>query len=109
MATALVLGACASSPGPALSWVRLPVEAASASAPAAARVQGVWQLMTPVLLPGHLDRDVLFVPQGAAGLQALGGARWAEPLRDAVPRLLQHDLARAWSASRCGPRRCRRA
>ena len=94
LATALVLGACASSPGPALSWVRLPVEAASASAPAAARVQGVWQLMTPVLLPGHLDRDVLFVPQGAAGLQPLGGARWAEPLRDAVPRLLRQDLAR---------------
>jgi hypothetical protein len=44
------------------------------------------------------------VPRGQAGLQALDGHRWAEPLRDAVPRLLRQDLAallgeaRVWTA-----------
>jgi uncharacterized lipoprotein YmbA len=54
--------------------------------------------VAPVQLPGHLDRDALLVPQGTAGLQALGGVRWAEPLRDAVPRLLRQDLERAVGA-----------
>lgn len=91
------LSAC-STPLPAISWVRLPVEAAE---PIAAlplppgTAAAVWQLVAPVGLPGHLERDALLVPQGAAGLQALGGARWAEPLRDAVPRLLRADLSRA--------------
>jgi uncharacterized lipoprotein YmbA len=91
------LSAC-STPLPAVTWVRLPAEAvepitALPTPPGAAAP--VWQLMAPVALPGHLDRDALLVPQGAAGLQPLGGARWAEPLRDAVPRLLRADLSRA--------------
>lgn len=36
--------------------------------------------------------------QPAARLQGLGGARWAEPLRDAVPRLLRQDLEREFGA-----------
>lgn len=91
------LSAC-STPLPAIEWVRLPAEGpepiAAAAAPAGA-APSVWQLVAPVALPGHLDRDALLVPQGAAGLQPLGGARWAEPLRDAVPRLLRADLSRA--------------
>jgi len=35
---------------------------------------------------------------GSAGLQPLPGLRWAEPLRDAVPRLLRGDLAQALGA-----------
>jgi uncharacterized protein len=34
----------------------------------------------------------MWLPFGASGLQPLEGHRWAEPLRDAVPRLLRHDL-----------------
>ena len=55
-------------------------------------------------LPEVLERDALLMPQGQAGLEALQGHRWAEPLRDAVPRLLRQDLAtllgeaRVWSA-----------
>jgi uncharacterized lipoprotein YmbA len=99
LGAAVWLAACAGSPLPAVTWVRLPAEPpAVVAAPAPVQeVQGVWQLMAPVLLPGHLDRDALLVPQGAAGLQALGGARWAEPLRDAVPRLLRQDLAREFA------------
>jgi len=98
LGAAALLGGCAGNPLPPVSWVRLPGEAPALAAAPAPQVQGVWQLMTPVLLPGYLDRDALLVPQGAAGLQALGGTRWAEPLRDAVPRLLRQDLAREFGA-----------
>jgi uncharacterized protein len=95
---ALLLGACAGSSLPPVQWVRLPAEASGPAAAPTSAVPGVWQLMAPVQLPGHLDRDALLVPQGAAGLQGLGGARWAEPLRDAVPRLLRQDLEREFGA-----------
>jgi uncharacterized lipoprotein YmbA len=95
--TALLAG-CAS-PLPPITWARLPAEAsASEPSPPATVTREIWQLMAPVLLPGHLDRDALLVRSGAAGLQPLGGVRWAEPLRDAVPRLLRQDLSRAWGA-----------
>jgi uncharacterized protein len=55
------------------------------------------QLLLPVPLPELLEREVLLVPQGESGVQALAGHRWAEPLRDAVPRLLRQDLT-AWLA-----------
>lgn len=92
------LAACAGPALPALRWVRLPVDPPGPEAPPGAPVAGVWQLMAPLTLPGHLDREALLVPQGATGLQGLGGARWAEPLRDAVPRLLRRDLERAFGA-----------
>jgi uncharacterized lipoprotein YmbA len=93
------LAACSidSSPASAISWVRLPAVAGANGTPSPATqaaVPGVWQLMAPLPLPGHLDRAALLVPQGSAGLQPLGGTRWAEPLVDAVPRLLREDLAR---------------
>ena len=91
------LPACGT-PLPAVTWLRLPAEGAEpiTALPATpGEAVPVWQLMAPVALPGHLDRDALLVPQGAAGLQPLGGARWAEPLRDAVPRLLRADLSHA--------------
>jgi uncharacterized protein len=93
----LLVTGCAS-PLPPVQWLRLPADLPEA-APAPPRAGNpVWQLMAPLLLPGHLDRDALLVPQGRAGLQPLGGARWAEPLRDAVPRLLRQDLARLLGA-----------
>jgi len=45
-------------------------------------------------LPELLERDAILVPQGRAGVQALAGHRWAEPLRDGLPRVLRQDLAR---------------
>lgn len=46
-----------------------------------------------VRLPGSLDRDVLMVSSGASSLLPLPGHRWAEPLRESVPRRLVADLA----------------
>jgi hypothetical protein len=98
----LLLAACAGPPLPPPQWWRLPVEATPpvAAAPAASVVAAapVWQLVGGLPLPGHLDRDALLVPGATGALQPLGAARWAEPLRDALPRLLRHDLQRLLGA-----------
>lgn len=95
---AALLAGCAS-PLPPVTWLRLPAEVPGSEVPPTAPVgREVWQLMAPVGLPGHLDRDALLVGTGGASLQPLGGVRWAEPLRDVVPRLLRQDLSRAWGA-----------
>ena len=101
VAGAVLLAACASpSPPPALYQLRgappVPVQPVPGTQ--------VLQLLQPVALPEALQRDSLLLPQGQAGLQALPGHRWAEPLADAVPRLLRQDLAallgesRVWAA-----------
>ena len=111
--TLALLGACAS-PAPvplhlhSLGSVALPsgtppgsaAPALSAAAPATAptTASDTWQLLA-VQLPAYLDRDALLVPATSGGLQALAGERWAEPLRDAVPRLLRDDLARLRGAA----------
>lgn len=53
-----------------------------------------WQLMSPVVVPEYLDREAFLLPQGQTGLSAVSGHRWAESLRDSVPRVLRQDLAR---------------
>lgn len=97
LALAGLLAACASpAPPPALYQLRseppATVQAEPAPLPKAAPGQ-VLQLLLPVALPEALQRESLLLPQGQAGLQALAGHRWAEPLADAVPRLLRQDLA----------------
>lgn len=89
---AALLGACANpSPPPQLYQLRTAAPGAVVAGPVAGRVQ-VLQLL-PMSLPEVLERDAIVLSQGRSGVQALVGHRWAEPLRDAVPRLLRHDLA----------------
>ena len=93
----LLLAACASpTPPPQLYQLRAapPVPVVPVAS------QQVLQLLQPVALPELLEREALLVPQGQAGVQALTGHRWAEPLRDAVPRLLRQDLAALLGESR---------
>lgn len=115
LALLLALAGCA---GPTLPPIRLytlhlalppglaPAENVKPSAvpvTASSAATGVWQL-APLRLPAYLDRDALLLPVGASHLQPLDGHRWAEPLRDAMPRLLQEDLrtlrgpAQVWAA-----------
>ncbi len=96
-----LLASCASpAPPPQLYQLRAAAPAPVVVVPTTA----VLQFMAPVSLPEALDRDALLVPRGETGVQALPGHRWAEPLRDAVPRLLRQDLslllgaARVWAA-----------
>lgn len=94
----LALSACGSSPPVALYRLRADPPAAAASTatvPAPTR----WMLAS-VHLPDYLDRDAILWPSGETGLKALPGQRWAEPLRDAVPRVLRGDLARLRGADR---------
>jgi uncharacterized protein len=101
----LLFGCAGSSPPVQLYQLRAeaPVAAPSTSLNTAAS-KAVWQLALPVKVPDYLDRDAVLVPQGQAGLQALAGQRWAEPLRDSVPRILRADLgallgeAQVWTA-----------
>ncbi len=100
LAGLLWLAGCAA-PLPAVQWLRLPAQPPASSAappPAAATAGPPIQLLGAVGLPGHLDRSAMMVPQGSASLQPLGTTRWAEPLRDAVPRLLRADLAQLLGA-----------
>lgn len=53
-----------------------------------------WVLGPQVRVPELLDRDELLVGTGSAGLAPMPEARWAEPLRDALPRVLTEDLWR---------------
>ena len=53
-----------------------------------------WVLSPQMDLPDLLDRDEILVAEGSAGLRPLPEARWAEPLREALPRLLAEDLWR---------------
>ena len=53
-----------------------------------------WVLSPQVALPELLDRDEILVGEGSAGLRPLPEARWAEPLSEALPRLLAEDLWR---------------
>jgi hypothetical protein len=89
---ALTLAGCGSSPPVRLYQLRADPPAAADMAPPAALAPS-WSL-GPVLLPDYLDRDAILRTSGQAGLIAPPGERWAEPLREAVPRLLQQDLAR---------------
>ncbi|MDN3920644.1 PqiC family protein [Roseateles violae] len=101
-AAALLLAGCGSPPpSEPLHFYRLAIEPPStAEAPPAAQQEGVWQLLTPIPLPDYLQRDLLWLPVGDSGLQPLDGHRWAEPLREALPRLLRQDLARLRGADR---------
>lgn len=106
LAAAAALVACAGSPPP--QWLYLPSQGPDASAAAPAPVprggSGLhYQLLLPVRVPEYLDRTDVLLPSGAT-LSPLAGWRWAEPLGDAVPRLLRADLAallgpdRLWSS-----------
>ena len=53
-----------------------------------------WVLSPQIALPELLDRDEMLVGEGRAGLGVWPEARWAEPLREALPRLLAEDLGR---------------
>ena len=50
-------------------------------------------ILGPITLPDAVDRPQLVVRQSSARLVALEQERWAEPLRDAVPRVLAESIA----------------
>jgi len=100
-AAALVAGCAApSSPAQLYQLRAAPPVALPLASTAATPSPLIWQLAQPVKLPEYLDSDTLLLAQGQSGLAALQGHRWAEPLRDSVPRVLRQDLAALLGESR---------
>ncbi|MBK1615873.1 hypothetical protein CKO44_20680 [Rubrivivax gelatinosus] len=93
LASMLLLAGCAVTPTPERRLYRLDSAAPEAVAPPPPGAE-VWALASAVALPEYLQRESIVVAAGDARVQALEGERWAEPLRDAVPRLLRADLER---------------
>lgn len=87
----ITLTACGTSPPVQLYQLR--ADPPGTAATAAPNASPTWAL-GPVLLPEYLDRDAIVRSSGQATLLTSPTERWAESLRDAVPRLLQQDLAR---------------
>ncbi len=96
-AAALLLAGCGTSPP--LRLYRLPLDGPGAAPMAGAGSAQTWELAA-TRLPEYLDRDMLVLAHGDTSMQMLEGDRWAEPLRDSVPRVLQHDLALLRGAGR---------
>jgi uncharacterized lipoprotein YmbA len=88
----LLLAGCANTPAAAQLY-QLRSTAPEALAPLDDTASGTWQIIGPVQIPEYLDRSSIVVPTGSAGLSPLAGHRWAEPLKDAIPRILRQDLS----------------
>lgn len=84
---------CAGAPAPPTRWYELRAEPPEPKPAPRPGDGAVWEVSGLVRLPGALDRDTLLVSTGAASVLPLVGHRWAEPLRDSVPRRLVADLA----------------
>jgi hypothetical protein len=93
-AAAAALAACTSvlAPRPDVSrtFVLHPVVAAP-SGPALAATVG----LGPVALPGYVRRPELLTRTSASEVTPSDVARWGEPLAEALPRVLERDLAAA--------------
>ena len=87
----VVLGAggCLTLSPPPRAYLLSAVPPSSASPPLADVVVGVG----PVSIPAYLDRSPMVVRAGADEVRLAGEHRWAEPLRDAVPRILAENLS----------------
>ncbi|MGV3728491.1 PqiC family protein [Hydrogenophaga sp.] len=90
---ALMVMGCAGTAAPPTRWYELRAEPPEPRPVPKPGDGAVWEVSGQVRLPGALDRDTLVVSTGAASLVPLAGHRWAEPLRDSVPRRLVSDLA----------------
>jgi uncharacterized protein len=78
-----------------------------ATSPSPSPSPSAWALAPRIALPDYLDEAALLTAEGAASLRRWPATRWAEPLRDALPRLLAADLRRlgvAEPAAAAGPR-----
>ena len=98
---ALLLGGCVTrTPQPPPTLYRLPIASPVNVGPIHVPSGWVWQIVGTPRVPEYLDRDALLMPQGDAGLRPMPGHRWAEPLRESVPRVLRQDLSALLGADR---------
>ncbi|MGB7839226.1 MAG: ABC-type transport auxiliary lipoprotein family protein [Terrimicrobiaceae bacterium] len=94
---ALAFAACASSPA---TLVTLPAPPPPDANRAVAQSSGTSVLLRPVVLPGYLDNYPVVTGRTGSTLIVSNDTEWAEPLRDAVARVLRDALSRRLGASR---------
>ena len=102
LATFAALAGCAASP-PAppllyLSSAAPGLAQAATTDPSGAPARPEWRLVKPIGLPAALDREGVMVTVAPGQWVSWQGLRWAEPLRDALPRVLAADLSAAHGA-----------
>ena len=92
----MALAGCAGTPSPKTNFYALSVEAPArpeSAAPAgAARVTRV--SVTRVGIPGMVDRPQIVSRTAANSVEIFDFHRWAEPLQEAIPRVIAGNLAR---------------
>jgi hypothetical protein len=99
LAWGLVLSGCGSSPPQrfyAFDTTNPPEPAATA--PAAYSIS-----IGPVMVPTLVDRPQLVLSTGPNRVQLAEQSRWAEPLKDSIPRVLAADLAQLLPGANVSP------
>ncbi len=90
---ATLLAACGSSPKPNMYTLLDGVAAGSGKGP------GLSVAVMPAAVPDIVDRPQMVVRQPGNRVQILEQQRWAEPLRQEIPRLVAVDLGRLLESS----------
>lgn len=96
-AIALALAGCAGAPAPKEQFFTL-ASARPEAPPAASQSPSVF--VGPVSVPEAVDRTQLVLRTGPNQVDVADDLRWAEPLRNAIPRFLAEALSRDLGSSR---------
>lgn len=91
------LAGCAGTPSPRTNYYALSVEAAPSrpgQIAAAGTARDMRVSVTRVSLPGMVDRPQIVARTATNSVEIYDFHRWAEPLQEAVPRVIAGDLAR---------------
>jgi len=97
IAAALSIAACAGTPAPREQFFTLARPAAGAAPPASATPS---VFVGPVSIPASVDRTQMVLATGSHQVDISDDYRWAEPLRDAIPRVVAEDLSQGLGTSR---------
>ena len=97
LAAALSLAACVGTPAPREQFFTLASLDAGAAPPASATPS---VFVGPVSIPAAVDRTQMVLATGTHQVDINDDYRWAEPLRDAIPRVVAEDLSRELGTSR---------
>jgi len=97
LAAALSLAACVGTPAPREQFFMLASPDAGAAPPTSATPS---IFVGPVSIPASVDRTQMVLATGSHQVDISDDNRWAEPLRDAIPRVVAEDLSHVLGTSR---------
>ena len=98
LALLAALAGCAGTPSPKTNYYALSVEGSSArqeQSGAAGTAPVTRVSVTRVGIPGIVDRPQIVARTATNSVEIYDFHRWAEPLQEAIPRVIAGDLARA--------------